>query len=205
MLVRGFLATAPARRPPVGNPSHAERLHRLARSTSESSHCHPARPARRYDRLHRIIAADDDPDIQGYYAKMLKNLGHQVVAVVGPARAGGANATALAPDLIITDIKSPDMEGIEASLKIYEEKPYPIVLVSGVHDPKTFDKAMAEQIVSYLLKPVTANKLREQIDLAMRHRGNSRRYAPRARSFAKASQSQDRRACQIDPHQQVWA
>ena len=116
----------------------------------------------------RIIAADDDPDIRGYYSKMLEKLGHQVVGIAATGAELVRQCRERDPDLLITDIKMPDMEGIEAALKIYEEKPYPIILVSGVFDPKAFERAMQEQVVAYLLKPVTAAQLREQISLVMR-------------------------------------
>ena len=61
---------------------------------------------------------------------------------------------------MITDIKMPDMEGIEAAHKIYQDQPRPIVLVSGVYDPKLFERAVTDQIVGYLLKPVTPELLR---------------------------------------------
>jgi response regulator NasT len=43
-----------------------------------------------------------------------------------------------------------------------------VVLVSGVWDPKAFERAVIDQIVGYLVKPVTPQGLREQIDLVQR-------------------------------------
>ena len=62
----------------------------------------------------------------------------------------------------------PDMEGIEAAHKIYQEKPRPIILVSGFYDPKVFERAVTDQIVGYLLKPIQADALQGQIELVMR-------------------------------------
>lgn len=115
----------------------------------------------------RIIAADDDPDIRSYYSQMLTHLGHDAVAIVSTGAQLVEQVRHLDPDLIITDIKMPDMEGIEASHRVYREKPRPIILVSGVYDPKVFEQAMADQIMGYLVKPVTRDDLREQIDLVM--------------------------------------
>jgi response regulator NasT len=115
----------------------------------------------------RIIAADDDPEIRSYYSKMLVSLGHEAVGIVSTGAQLVEQCRLLDPDLIITDIKMPDMEGVEAAHKIYQEKPRPVILVSGMYDPKAFERAMADQIVGYLIKPVTREGLREQIEMVM--------------------------------------
>jgi AmiR/NasT family two-component response regulator len=116
----------------------------------------------------RILAADDDLQIRHYYQHMLAALGHEVVGTVRTGAELVEQARELDPDLVITDIKMPDMEGIEAAHKIYQDQPRPIILVSGVYDPKLFERAVTDQIVGYLLKPVTHELLREQIELVMR-------------------------------------
>jgi response regulator NasT len=40
-----------------------------------------------------------------------------------------------------------------------------------VYDPKVFERAMADQIVGYLIKPITRDALREQIELVMQRYG----------------------------------
>jgi response regulator NasT len=116
----------------------------------------------------RILAADDDLQIRHYYKHMLAALGHHVVATVRTGAELVEQARDLDPELIITDIKMPDMEGIEAAHKIYQHQPRPILLVSGVYDPKLFERAVADQIVGYIVKPVSPETLRDQIDLVMR-------------------------------------
>jgi len=116
----------------------------------------------------RILAADDDLQARHYYQHMLAALGHQVVGTVRTGAELVEQAHALDPDLVITDITMPDMEGIEAAHKIYEDQPRPIILVSGVYDPKVFERAVTDQIVGYLVKPVTHELLRGQIELVMR-------------------------------------
>lgn len=116
----------------------------------------------------RIIAADDEPSIQEYYRQTLPALGHEVVAVVDSSQALIEECRAQRPDLVIADINMPDMDGIAAAAKIYEEQPVPILLVTGVYDPETIKRATAEHILAYLVKPVKKASLEAEIAIAMR-------------------------------------
>lgn len=134
----------------------------------------------------RIIAADDDPAIRAYYHQLLGQLGHEPVAIVSTGAQLVEQCRQLEPDLIVTDIKMPDMEGIEAAHKIYNDAPRPIILVSGVYDPKVFEPAMADQIVGYLVKPITLNGLREQIELVMERYAEFKVLSEQATRFRQA-------------------
>ena len=120
------------------------------------------------ERSLRIITADDELMIQEYYQQALPALGHEVVAVVDTGADLIEQCEALKPDLVITDIKMPDMDGIDAAAKIYEKQPVPIILVSGYHDADLIERATAEHILAYLLKPVRMDALKIQIAIAMR-------------------------------------
>lgn len=115
----------------------------------------------------RIIAADDDPFIQEYYEQVLPALGHELLAVVDSGWELIEKCHELRPDLVITDIKMPDMDGIDAAHKIYWEHPLPIIIVSGFHDDELIERASADHILAYLVKPVTMERLRNEIALAM--------------------------------------
>ncbi len=116
----------------------------------------------------RIVVADDEPDVRDYYRKILPRLGHCVVA----AAATGLELIALCrqhrPDLVVTDIKMPVLDGIDAAVKIYEEMPIPVILVSAYSDAKLIERAEADHIMSYLVKPIKQADLEPAIALAMR-------------------------------------
>ncbi len=71
-------------------------------------------------------------------------------------------------DLVITDIKMPDMDGIDAAIKIYQEEPVPVILVSAYHDPALIQRAEADHIMGYLVKPIKQADLAPVIALAVR-------------------------------------
>jgi AmiR/NasT family two-component response regulator len=116
----------------------------------------------------RIVVADDEPDMRDYFQKILPRLGHAVVAAAANGRQLVAEVRAHHPDLVITDIKMPDMDGIDAAKQIYREYPVPVVLVSAYHDPELIERAEADHIMGYLVKPIKQADLAPAISLAMR-------------------------------------
>ena len=64
----------------------------------------------------RIAVADDEPDMRDYFRTILPRLGHEVVAVAETGRELVEQCRATRPDLVITDIKMPDMDGIDAAV-----------------------------------------------------------------------------------------
>jgi response regulator NasT len=116
----------------------------------------------------RIAVADDEPDMRQYFLKLLTRLGHQVIAVAENGRELVEKCRTAEPDLVITDIKMPDMDGIDAAVRIYQFRPVPVILVSAFHDPELIVRAEADHILGYLVKPIKQADLQPTIALAMR-------------------------------------
>lgn len=116
----------------------------------------------------RIAVADDEPDMQDYFRTILPRLGHVVVSVAQSGQELVDNCVASRPDLVITDIKMPDMDGIQASLEIYKRFPVPVILVSAHHDAEFIRRAEADHILAYLVKPIKQSDLEPAIAIAMR-------------------------------------
>ncbi|WP_435010920.1 ANTAR domain-containing response regulator [Tundrisphaera lichenicola] len=119
-------------------------------------------------RQFRIVVADDEPDMKEYFRTILPGLGHEVVAVAGTGRELVEACRKYKPDLVITDIKMPDMDGIEAAEHIYREGPIPVILVSAYHDAGFISRAEADHILAYLVKPIKQADLEPAIALATR-------------------------------------
>jgi response regulator NasT len=118
-------------------------------------------------RILRIAVAEDERDTREYLQEILQRLGHQVVAA-GNGRQLAEQCRLLHPDLIITDIKMPDLDGIEAAVQVNANKPVPVILVSGYHDAGLLERAGADHIMAYLIKPVSQADVEAAIVLAMR-------------------------------------
>lgn len=64
------------------------------------------------------------------------------------------------PDILITDIKMPFMDGLELSKLLKKEMPHlKIIIISGYSDFSYAQQAIDIGVTEYLLKPVTSNKL----------------------------------------------
>lgn len=116
----------------------------------------------------KIAVADDERDVRDYYQRVLPRLGHQVVAVASTGAELLELCRADRPDLIITDIKMPDMDGIEAVDALSRESPIPVILVSAYHRPPLFERAGGEHILAYLVKPTKQADLEAAIAIATR-------------------------------------
>jgi response regulator NasT len=116
----------------------------------------------------RVAVADDEPDMRDYFKKCLSRLGHHVVIVAQNGRELVEQCRAVQPDLVITDIKMPDMDGIDAATQLYRETPVPVILVSAYHDPELIARAESDHILAYLVKPIKQTDLAPAIALAMR-------------------------------------
>lgn len=114
----------------------------------------------------RIAVADDEPDMQEYFEKILPRLGHDVVSVAETGRQLVEHCAALNPDLVITDIKMPDMDGIEAATEIYHNRAIPVIVVSAFHDKELIERAESDHIMAYLVKPIKQADLEPAIALA---------------------------------------
>jgi len=116
----------------------------------------------------RILVADDEPDMQDYFQRMLPRLGHRVVATVGSGLELVEQCRSLHPDLVMTDIHMPGMDGIDAAAQVYRERPVPVILVSAHHDAALVERAEADHILGYLVKPIKLADLEPTIAVAIR-------------------------------------
>jgi response regulator NasT len=110
----------------------------------------------------RIAVADDEPDMRRYFQKCLPRLGHQVVAIAANGRELVELCRAVEPDLVITDIRMPEQDGVAAAATIVRERPVPVIFVSA-HGLPPEDDAKAIPSACHLAKPVTQGNLEAAI------------------------------------------
>lgn len=114
----------------------------------------------------RIVVAEDEPDMREFFQRFLPRMGHEVVAVAENGRQLLELCRQHHPDLVITDIKMPEMDGIEAASLLYQETPIPVILVSAYHDPELINRASVDHVLAYLVKPIKPADLEPAIALA---------------------------------------
>lgn len=126
----------------------------MAQARKESSKiAAPATPG-------RVLLVDDQPELRRLFERALRSDGHDVATA-----ANGRLAIALAAeqtfDLVVSDVRMPDMDGVELLDLLRQADPdLPVLLVSGSPDLATAMKAVEYGAFEYLSKPVPFEKLR---------------------------------------------
>jgi len=115
----------------------------------------------------RIIIADNESIIRMDLKEMLEEAGHTIVAEAS----NGAKAVDLVrehqPDLVIMDIKMPEMDGITAAKIISNEKIAPVLLLTAFSQKDIVEKAKDSGVLAYLVKPVKEANLFPAIEIAV--------------------------------------
>ena len=106
--------------------------------------------------------------MRDYFQQILPLFGHKVVGAARTGRELVELCAAAQPDLAITDIEMPDMDGIDAAAEIYRQRPIPVILVSAFHEPEFIRRAEADHILAYLVKPIKQADLEPAIRSRMR-------------------------------------
>ena len=115
----------------------------------------------------RIIIADDESIIRMDLREMLSNLGYLVIGEVGDGRSAVNLARELRPDLVIMDIKMPDMDGIDAAKVLTEEEIAPVLLLTAYSQQELVSRAREAGVVGYLVKPFRESDLSPAIEVAL--------------------------------------
>ncbi|HKY36382.1 MAG TPA: protein kinase [Polyangiaceae bacterium] len=126
----------------------------------------------------RVLLVDDQPKLLRLFERSLTKAGHEVVTAEN-----GRSAVELVRtqdfDVVVSDVRMPDMGGVELLRELHERDPdLPVLLVSGSPDLQTALKAVEYGAFEYLTKPVPFDKLEASVVRAVACR----------RSKAEASQ-----------------
>jgi AmiR/NasT family two-component response regulator len=115
----------------------------------------------------RVLIAEDDY----LNSEMLKGLLEEIwYTIVGEAADGLETVEmtqSLQPDVVLMDIKMPDMDGLEATRLIQERCPTPVVVVTAYETPELVEEASAAGVGAYLVKPPSAREMERAITIAI--------------------------------------
>jgi two-component system, response regulator PdtaR len=115
---------------------------------------------------HRILIADDESLIRLDLRDMLTHLGYEVVAEAGDGRQAVELARKLKPDLVVMDIRMPEVDGIEAAGILTAERIAPVVLLTAFSDNQLVEQAREAGVVGYVVKPFREAELMPVIELS---------------------------------------
>ena len=122
----------------------------------------------------RIMVVDDEPAVRKVMKLTLEKAGYDVIEAEDGEQAvqvvkSGENPLVL--DVILTDIRMPKMNGLEAIQYFQQEFPHVSLIVqTGFPNIETATSLMQHGVIAYLLKPVEKEKLLAAVSKAMKHR-----------------------------------
>ena len=115
------------------------------------------------EQAHKILIVDDEQNMRVALFEALSRNGHEVAV----AENGGMALDMIArqpPELVITDIKMPGMDGLELLRQIKALRPeLPVVIMTGFATVDTAVEAMKQGAFDYLLKPFPVEVIEETV------------------------------------------
>lgn len=112
----------------------------------------------------KIVVADDLLEMRLYLRRLLVNWGHDVLLTVEDGLELIDAAHLHMPDLIVTDIDMPNLDGDDAILRVWEFQPVPVILISAFDQSAKLENHPNLPMVRYLSKPVIQGELRAALD-----------------------------------------
>lgn len=113
----------------------------------------------------RVIIVEDELRIREGLGMLLERFGHTVLGEAADGVSGLEMTLRFKPDLVITDINMPKMDGLEMIGRISEQKlPVHIVILTGYSEFDYAKQAIRYGVDEYLLKPLAAEDVKEMLD-----------------------------------------
>lgn len=116
----------------------------------------------------KVVIADDEPEMLEYLSHLVIRAGHSVVGTAADGLQLLDQHRQHTPDLIITDVRMPELDGIESATRCFQHRPVAIIVISAHHDPGLIDRATNDHVLAYLVKPIKATDLEPAIAIATR-------------------------------------
>lgn len=112
--------------------------------------------------MYKLVIVDDEPTVR-FGLRTYFDWNAYGIEVVGDADDGDVALEVierLKPDLVLTDVRMPNMDGIQMSNRLSERFPHiKIVFVSGHDDVEYLKSALQVKAVDYMFKPVNLGEL----------------------------------------------
>ena len=114
----------------------------------------------------RILIIDDTPDLRTMLKDFLEGVGHEVLE----AKTGTQGLEVIAnecPDLVITDIIMPDMNGVDMMKNLRKtNKKLPVIVLSGYQEELAAVKRLG--VYASIIKPPNLSELKNLVEVVMR-------------------------------------
>jgi len=114
----------------------------------------------------KVLIAEDNFLVGEMIQGVVEDAGCIVVGRAMDGRQAVKMVTELHPDVILMDIKMPELDGIEAAEIIQDRCPTPIVILTAYDTPEILEEASAVGVGAFLVKPPKVRELSQAIVIA---------------------------------------
>jgi AmiR/NasT family two-component response regulator len=114
----------------------------------------------------KVVVAEDESLIRMDIVETLREHGFDVVAEAGDGEEAIAMVIEHKPNLVVMDIKMPNMDGITAAKKMAELK-IPVVLLTAFSQKELVEQAAEAGAMAYVVKPFTPTDLIPAVEIAL--------------------------------------
>lgn len=117
--------------------------------------------------LRKVVIIDDEPWTRGVIMKLVhwNRLGLEAIGEAADGEAGLELIRRVSPDIVITDVRMPRINGIELVKTLRTEGfRIPILIISGYDDFSYVRSALQLDVTDYLLKPIKGTELNQQLE-----------------------------------------
>src|SRR5216110_2164166 len=118
----------------------------------------------------RVLVVDDEPQITRVLRTVLTSQGYQV-RTAAEGEAALENFAEWRPELVITDLYMPHMDGVELCRRIRAMSTVPIIVLSVKGEEKTKVEALDSGADDYVTKPFGIDELLARVRAALRRAG----------------------------------
>jgi two-component system KDP operon response regulator KdpE len=118
----------------------------------------------------RVLVVDDEPQITRVLRTVLSSQGYQV-ETAAEGQSALANLADWRPELVITDLMMPRMDGVELCRRIRAQSSVPIIVLSVKGEERTKVEALDSGADDYITKPFGTDELLARVRAALRRSG----------------------------------
>lgn len=115
----------------------------------------------------RVLVAEDDFLVKAEVVRILSTKSYEIVGLASSGREALEMTASLKPDVILMDIKMPELNGLEATRQIQEKWPTPVVILTAHESRDLVDEASKVGAGAYLTKPLRPEELERALTIAM--------------------------------------
>lgn len=116
----------------------------------------------------RVMIVEDEAMISLGIAGHLQRMGHTVVAQVSTAAHALREYRAQRPDVVLLDIQLDGADGIDVAREMQAIRRCTMLIISAYSHPQLVERASDAGVYGYLIKPIVADALSAQIEVAVR-------------------------------------